>query len=144
MEAGVPVLDEKMQKFRPEAVCIVGKSIWETIFRVKSGGKKLGKGEFHYGWQDEEMWLGRKVDEDGEVVWEGARTFVATTTSGLAAGMKREEKEAVWKELGDWIVAKRVVEGLKVDGEGKAMAINGAGRIVADQSDSANQVQHDG
>ena len=110
LEDGVPILEEKMRRFRPDVACIVGKGIWDTIYRVRfGGGKKVqGKEEFRYGWQDRAMWLGREVNEEtGEVIWEGTRTFVATTTSGLAAGMRPAEKEAVWKELGDWIVAKR-------------------------------------
>ncbi|KAK9241495.1 hypothetical protein V1506DRAFT_550546 [Lipomyces tetrasporus] len=39
--------------------------------------------------------------------WKGARVFVATTTSGLAAGMRPEEKEAVWKVLGSWVKERR-------------------------------------
>ncbi|PGG96381.1 hypothetical protein AJ80_09836 [Polytolypa hystricis UAMH7299] len=101
MEAGVPVLEGKIAQNKPEAVCIVGKSIWETIWRVKRG-KKMGKGEFRYGWQDEGDNMGRV--EGG---WGGARVFVATTTSGLAAGMSMAEKEAVWKELGEWVSQRR-------------------------------------
>lgn len=114
LEDGVPILEEKIRIFKPEVACIVGKGIWDTIYRVKFGaGKKTqSKEEFKYGWQAEEMWLGRTVDDKtGEVEWHGARTFVATTTSGLAAGMRPPEKEAIWKELGDWVVAKRNEKG---------------------------------
>ncbi|RYC65815.1 hypothetical protein CHU98_g364 [Xylaria longipes] len=45
-----------------------------------------------------------KVD-DGP--WEGARIFVATSTSGLAASLRPEEKERIWKILGDWCVQRR-------------------------------------
>lgn len=40
---------------------------------------------------------------------------MTTTTSGLAAGMKPPEKEAVWKVLGDWIVARRETAVTKVE-----------------------------
>jgi mismatch-specific thymine-DNA glycosylase len=115
LEAGVPVLEEKVRAYRPEVVCIVGKGIWETIVKVKvrNGAKKQAKDVFNYGWQDERLWLGREVDEDGEVIWAGARTFVATTTSGLAASTKPAEKAVIWKELGDWIVAKRAEDMVK-------------------------------
>jgi hypothetical protein len=59
----------------------VGKSIWESIFRVLKG-RSLKKDEFVYGWQEGEK-LGVEEDavdvEDGEVIkgWEGARVFVA-------------------------------------------------------------------
>jgi hypothetical protein len=39
--------------------------------------------------------------------WKGARIFVATSTSGLAASLRPAEKEAIWKELGDWVVERR-------------------------------------
>lgn len=120
MEEGVAVLEEKVRKYRPEVVCIVGKGIWDTIHRVKlrsittttssspTKKPKTSKPEFHYGWQDPKLWLGRSTDPTtGDIEWEGARTFVATTTSGLAAGMRPAEKEAVWKELGEWIVGDR-------------------------------------
>ncbi|KAI0799147.1 DNA glycosylase [Xylaria sp. FL0064] len=157
MDAGVAVLEEKCRRWRPEAVCVVGKSIWESIFRVWRG-RNLGKGEFEYGWQTERMGavppardsagvrigvgeksveaekileeragsLGdggdggdendggeedaaeeerRKKVDDGP--WEGARIFVATSTSGLAASLRPEEKERIWKILGDWCVQRR-------------------------------------
>jgi thymine-DNA glycosylase len=100
MRDGVGVLEAKVRRCAPEAVCIVGKSIWETIVEVKRG-RKLAKGEFAYGWQERALWLGR-----GEGA-EGSRTYVATTTSGLAAGMGRAEKEEIWKVLGDWVVERR-------------------------------------
>lgn len=112
MEAGVPILDEKVRAYRPEVVCIVGKGIWETILKVKvkNGARKREKSEFKYGWQDESLWLGREVDDNGKVLWAGARTFVATSTSGLAANTKPAEKALIWKELGDWVVARRAEE----------------------------------
>ncbi|KAI6711149.1 hypothetical protein JHW43_006292 [Diplocarpon mali] len=100
MDAGVKVLEEKVARFRPEAVCIVGKSIWESVWRARKG-KKIGKGEFRYGWQDtgENMGLA-----EGR---EGSRVFVACSTSGLAANLRPAEKEAIWKELGTWVAKRR-------------------------------------
>ncbi|KKY18818.1 putative uracil dna glycosylase superfamily protein [Phaeomoniella chlamydospora] len=70
--------------------------------------KPPSRTEFHYGLQNPVYWLGRTTDPNtGEVTYAGARTFVVTTTSGLAAGMKLNEKEAIWKELGDWILEGR-------------------------------------
>ncbi|KAH1551264.1 hypothetical protein KXX57_008755 [Aspergillus fumigatus] len=103
MNAGVPVLEAKVAKQRPEAVCLVGKSIWEAVWRVRKG-RPIRKEEFRYGWQDETENMGRCDGPDG---WEGARVFVATTTSGLAAGMSIAEKQAVWNELGRWVIQRR-------------------------------------
>lgn len=111
MDAGVPVLEAKVADKKPEVVCLVGKSIWEAVWRVKHG-RGIKKEEFKYGWQGQGENMG--VCEG----WGGARVFVATTTSGLAAGMSIGEKRAVWEELGSWVVRKRE--------EGKQ------GRIVTD------------
>ncbi|KAI1361189.1 DNA glycosylase [Xylaria arbuscula] len=98
MDAGVAVLEDKCRRWRPEAVCVVGKSIWESIFRVWKGRNLTKADGFEYGWQDE-----RRMGAP----WEGARIFVATSTSGLAATVRPEEKERIWKILGDWCVQRR-------------------------------------
>ncbi|KAI9858911.1 MAG: hypothetical protein M1813_007213 [Trichoglossum hirsutum] len=100
MDASVETLVDKMRRFQPEAVCIVGKSIWESIFRTRHG-RPLPKREFSYGWQSDRERMG----PDGD--YKGARVFVATTTSGLAANMKPEEKLEIWKPLGDWVQQRR-------------------------------------
>ncbi|KAI0402866.1 DNA glycosylase [Xylaria palmicola] len=139
MDAGVARLEAACRRWRPEAVCVVGKGIWESIFRVRRG-RDLRRGDgFAYGWQDDGERMGaveagaedanaseapaadaaalpgggdvEPRDGDGEGVddgpWEGSRIFVATSTSGLAAGLRLEEKERIWKVLGDWCVQRR-------------------------------------
>lgn len=114
MDEGVGVLEGKVRRWRPEVVCIVGKSIWESVWRVRHG-KSMAKTEFRYGWQDESENMGR-----GEVVetereegvryeegWHGARVFVSSSTSGLAATLRPEEKERIWRELGSWVETRR-------------------------------------
>ncbi|CAN8101560.1 unnamed protein product [Discula destructiva] len=118
MDAGVPDLEGKVRRWRPEVVCLVGKGIWESVWRVHHGGKAVGKAfhkEFTYGWQDESERVGLgDVDEDekqeGVVYdgnWKGARVFVASSTSGLAATLKPAEKERIWRELGEWVEKRR-------------------------------------
>ncbi|KUJ24140.1 DNA glycosylase, partial [Mollisia scopiformis] len=102
MDASVQTLEAKIARYRPEAVCIVGKSIWESIWRVKHG-RKMRKEEFRYGWQDE----GENMGVGGEEKWEGARVFVACSTSGLAATLLPVEKERIWRELGVWVEERR-------------------------------------
>ena len=124
MEAGVAVLEDKISRNRPEAVCLVGKSIWETVWKVRHG-RKIKKEEFKYGWQHERENMGRSLPPgaassnggdgatgDNGNIWNGARVFVATTTSGLAAGMSIPEKQAVWNELGEWVVKRRQERGI--------------------------------
>ncbi|KAJ5125230.1 AMP-dependent synthetase/ligase [Penicillium atrosanguineum] len=99
MNDGVPILEAKIRENRPEAVCLVGKGIWEAVFRVKQG-RPIRKEEFKYGWQD--PWV---MGEDSS--WGGARLFVATTTSGLATSHTRAQKQEIWAELGLWVQERR-------------------------------------
>jgi len=105
-----PVLDAKIARFRPEAVCIVGKSIWEMIWTYRYG-KKPTKEQFKYGWQDEKHNMGLlKVDGEEDVEdddWEGARVFVATSTSGLSGNLKFHEKEDIWRPFGEFVQKRR-------------------------------------
>lgn len=126
MDEQVSVLEEKVARFMPEAVCLVGKGIWDSVARVKGWGK--GK-TFEYGWQEGIM-MGKiegRGGEQGEEAgnWQGARVFVATSTSGLAATVRPEEKEKIWRVLGSWVEERRSVrpeqpnqEGVEIDEEG--------------------------
>lgn len=110
MDDSVAELEGKIAMCRPEAVGIVGKSIWESIWRVKHGGRAIRKNEFRYGWQDERERMGKSRDaleDEDEDGWEGARVFVLTTTSGLAASMKLHEKQDIWRGLGEWVEKRR-------------------------------------
>ncbi|KAL5403864.1 hypothetical protein PMIN03_009544 [Paraphaeosphaeria minitans] len=107
MVAGAGDLEAKFRGFRPEAVCIVGKGIWEAIWKYRMG-RAIRKEEFRYGWQDGEMNMGKV---DGEESWRGSKVFVATSTSGLAANLKPEEKEAIWKPFGIWVQERREERG---------------------------------
>ena len=107
--AGTANLDAKFLKYKPEAVCIVGKGIWEAIWRYRYG-RNPNRTEFHYGWQDEKHNMGKSdvevLDDDGHV-WKGSKVFVTTSTSGLAASLKPAEKEAIWKPFGEWVQKRR-------------------------------------
>jgi len=109
--AGTPILDAKVRKYMPEAICIVGKSIWEAIWQYNYG-KKPSKAEFKYGWQDERHNMGKlpvedEEEEEEDADWPGAKVFVATSTSGLSASLKLVEKEAIWKPFGEWVQKRR-------------------------------------
>ena len=125
MDDGVAILEEKIGKWRPEAVCIVGKGIWESVWRVRHG-RAIKKTEFRYGWQDNTERIGVVKAKDGEGAWAGARVFVATTTSGLAAGMSLHEKEEIWKVLGEWVARRRRERGISDTG------ISDTGGLVED------------
>ncbi|KFH40675.1 G/U mismatch-specific uracil DNA glycosylase-like protein [Hapsidospora chrysogenum ATCC 11550] len=124
MDDGVAVLEEKIRRWKPETACIVGKSIWESIWRVRHGGRAVGA-DFKYGWQDETENMGLDDDDPG---WKGARVFVASSTSGLAASLSRAEKQAIWNELGAFVKkrrAERALEGEKPEENGQKPEENG-------------------
>lgn len=105
MDEGVSILEEKIRMYKPEAVALVGKGIWESVWRVRKG-RGITKEQFRYGWQRVEENLG-VVGGDGEETWGGARVFVASSTSGLAASLLPAEKEKIWRELGVWVEQRR-------------------------------------
>jgi TDG/mug DNA glycosylase family protein len=39
--------------------------------------------------------------------WQGTRVFVATTTSALAASMSIQQKQEIWRQLGEWVEKRR-------------------------------------
>ena len=96
MLAHVDPLEAKIRKWRPRAVCVVGKGIWDAIFERRTG-RKVGR-EFRFGWQAIRM---------GEGGWSGARVFVTPSTSGRVAAYSREFQEVLWRQLGDWVRAER-------------------------------------
>ncbi|KAK7540863.1 G/U mismatch-specific DNA glycosylase [Phyllosticta citribraziliensis] len=110
MAAGTPILEAKIRQYKPEAVCIVGKGIWEAIWRWRYG-KNPTKEQFKYGWQDEKENMGKSdaEEEDGQddAAWTGARVFVASSTSGLSASTKPAEKEEIWRPFGEWVKKRR-------------------------------------
>lgn len=115
MAAGTVALDAKFLLYKPEAVCIVGKGIWEAIWRHRHG-KNPTKTEFKYGWQDEEHNMGKSANGKEDIgpngeLWKGSRVFVTTSTSGLAASLKPAEKEAIWKPFGEWVQKRREERG---------------------------------
>ncbi|KAL6919679.1 hypothetical protein ACHAPO_004101 [Fusarium lateritium] len=109
MDEGVEILHEKCRKYRPESVCVVGKSIWESIWRVRHG-KPVGKA-FKYGWQDQSENMGVI-----EGIWEGSKVFVSSSTSGLAATLSPVEKERIWAEIGTWAKKRRAERELEREG----------------------------
>lgn len=98
MVGAVPGLEEKVRRWQPEAICLVGKAIWEAIWRSKTG-RAIKKEDFDWGWQEMKF--------AGEKGWEGCSVFVVPSTSGLVAAYSPEFKRAIWKELGYWVQERR-------------------------------------
>ena len=114
MDDSVLILEDKIRKFKPEAVCIVGKGIWDSIYRKMHGQKIPAKG-FDYGWQEGEL-LGVIGAGYKEEAWGGARVFVSPSTSGLVT-IDQTVMAGIWKKLGDWANERRRERGIKVPGE---------------------------
>nr|POE80090.1 g/u mismatch-specific uracil dna glycosylase [Quercus suber] len=114
MAEGTPSLEAKVRRWRPEAVCIVGKGIWEAVWRWRYG-REMKKEEFRWGWQEDKERMGCMGDEDEGGGWEGARVFVTSSTSGLSASLRPAEKEAIWKPFGEWVKMRRKESSLKVN-----------------------------
>ncbi|KAG9233162.1 uracil-DNA glycosylase-like protein [Amylocarpus encephaloides] len=107
MVAGAGVLDDKIRRSQPEVVCLVGKGIWEAVWRWKHG-KALQAREFKYGFQDTTENMGKGGDFGGAgAPWQGARVFVATSTSGLAASLSIQQKQEIWRQLGRRVEKRR-------------------------------------
>ncbi|CAK7215742.1 uracil DNA N-glycosylase Thp1 [Sporothrix bragantina] len=131
LDDGVAILEAKARRWRPEVMCMVGKGIWDSVVRVRQRqGGRPKPAAFHYGWQDESENMGMLpadgagdnvkdeilADEEGLVSedgvrldpgWKGARVFVASSTSGLAATLLPAQKEAIWRQLGEWVEGRR-------------------------------------
>ncbi|KAF3278274.1 hypothetical protein TWF970_004720 [Orbilia oligospora] len=114
MDEGVADLERKCRRYRPESVCLIGKAIWESVFRAKHG-RKMTKTEFKFGWQHEKENMG--VDKKNG--YPGARVYVVVSTSGLAAGYSLDYKLQLWKELGSWINERRAERLEESASEGK-------------------------
>ncbi|EMR10167.1 hypothetical protein PNEG_01441 [Pneumocystis murina B123] len=97
MIENVPILEKKITAFYPLSVCIVGKGIYEAIYKYKTG-KSLSK-PFEWGWQPQRVGASEN--------YEGALVYVVPSTSGRAASYSRKMKEHYWNILGEWVALKR-------------------------------------
>ncbi|KAK9372046.1 uracil-DNA glycosylase-like protein [Lipomyces chichibuensis] len=89
-------LESKLRCLRPSAICIVGKGIWEAIYRFKAG-KSLKQEQFKFGWQDlDEFQFAAQAGDSPKV-------FVVPSTSGRVAAYSRSMKAELWKDLGEYI-----------------------------------------
>ncbi|KAI7872564.1 uracil-DNA glycosylase-like protein [Spinellus fusiger] len=85
--AGIPVLNEKIQKCRPKVVCFVGKGIYE----IYKGGKCSS-----LGLQPDPIPLDHGVCD----------VFVMPSTSGIVAAYSRQDKLGFFKRLGQLVYEK--------------------------------------
>ncbi|KAK9454262.1 uracil-DNA glycosylase-like protein, partial [Dipodascopsis uninucleata] len=109
MVEGAGALETKISLFYPQTVCIVGKGIWESIYKYKTG-KTLKSNGFEWGWQSPPFTYGATiVNKDSEVPEHTQQPliFVVPSTSGRVAAYSREMKANLWKTLGDHVKSLR-------------------------------------
>lgn len=98
--AAVPELELKISQYQPLACCIIGKGVWEAIYRYKTGTTLYTKNAlkpFEFGWQPPDLSLGASEN------FYGSRVFVVPSTSGRAAAYSRQQKFDIWKEWGEFV-----------------------------------------
>lgn len=89
MQAGAQELEKRLAEVSPKIICIVGKGIWEAIYKAKTGST-LKKKDFDWGLQDQ-----KKLN----IKFSVENVYVVPSTSGLVGGVSRDEKLRLWVEL---------------------------------------------
>lgn len=106
MHDNVPRLEGLLTENKPRVICFVGKGIWEKIYRFKTS-KPLPK-TFKWGLQTSD---GQTFQpEKDPILFAGGQVklFVMPSTSGLAAGIKKPEKLALWVSLAQLLEDERL------------------------------------
>lgn len=123
MLEGVPLLEQDLAKVRPRVVAIIGKGIWESIYRYKKK-RKLNPKNFKWGVQpsivdgkehqsDDNKGLVQSGYADNNAIYKDINTlrsccFLSSTnativvlpsTSGLVVSPSSREMLALWKDL---------------------------------------------
>ncbi|KAJ3014305.1 UNVERIFIED_CONTAM: hypothetical protein HDU68_000347 [Siphonaria sp. JEL0065] len=123
---GAPVLAAKIRKWKPEAICFVGKDIWK-VFHKEYYGVDMDEKGFEFGFQKSrvtgaDLLVGSKLiggikldkDDQEDVArnpdWKGAKVFVSFSTSGLVS-FSPDFKKEVWAKLGVFVNERREARG---------------------------------
>lgn len=91
MNESVPSLEHRITTNEPQMICIIGKGIWETIYKAKN--KRPLPKDFKLGYQEKTEFGGCE------------NVFVLPSTSGLVAGIPQKEKIRLWNEVGKFLNA---------------------------------------
>lgn len=89
MNESVPSLEHRIATNGPQMICIIGKGIWETIYKTKH--KRPLPKHFKLGYQENTEFGGC------------SNVFVLPSTSGLVAGIPQKEKIRLWNEVGSFL-----------------------------------------
>lgn len=112
---GAGDLVTRVQTWRPKAIALTGKGIWEALFRHLHGRPLRATDHFAFGWQEETivhspppsppptMTMTTTTTTPDSVT----RIFVTVGTSGRVAAYSPAFKQAVFDELGRWVNEQR-------------------------------------
>lgn len=104
--AGAANLVQLVCEYKPRAIALTGKGIWDAMFRHLHGRTIKKSDEFKFGWQDEVIEM--DIGPSGGSAYE-CRIFVTMGTSGRVAAYSPAYKREVFKELGDWVNGERAM-----------------------------------
>lgn len=82
--AGIPILQEKIKKYRPRIACFVGKGIFEIYSGMKCNTMGIQSSEFDLPWDDHE----------GKTI-----VFVMPSTSGIVSAYSKADRVRFFQEL---------------------------------------------
>ncbi|RPA84549.1 DNA glycosylase, partial [Ascobolus immersus RN42] len=103
------VLEEKIRRLKPEAVCVLSKGTWKMMYQGIYGRQMREQDGWEWGWQE-----GQRIGaEDG---WLGSKVWVMPSTSGRVTVPRKEVQEGMWRELGKWVHERRIARGDVVGG----------------------------
>ncbi|KAI9142756.1 uracil-DNA glycosylase-like protein, partial [Paraphysoderma sedebokerense] len=108
-KTGVPILMNKVLRYKPRILCFVGKQIYQMF--LKNGGGNSSEKNFRWGLQPERIGylsydLIKKEDEESEVKqekidigWNSTSIFVMPSTSARTASIQQVEKLVFFQDL---------------------------------------------
>lgn len=91
---GAGQLVDLVREYKPKAIALTGKGIWDAMFRFLHGRTIKKSDDFHFGWQSEVI--------EGHEGYR-CRIFVTMGTSGRVAAYLPAYKRKVFNDLGDWV-----------------------------------------
>lgn len=105
------ILEDKVRRYRPEAVCVLSKGTWKMMYLAKFGRALKDSEPWEWGWQE-----GIRIGEDEDAGWEGARVWIMPSTSGRVTLPPKKVQEGMWMKLGEWVGERRRERGDVVPG----------------------------
>ncbi len=121
LDAGVEGLERKARRWRPEAVCLVGKGIWRACgasampapsprpsSATAGSPSRRAMGVLRDGDDPDDVEDGVAADPE----WKGARIFVASARAAWPPRCRRPRRRRSGRELGVWVERRREERGI--------------------------------